>query len=65
MSFDAFHLAIHPCDKPQGILAKANEIRNENLGKFCTDKIKDQGSSPVERIQGFEGSRVQVIVSYS
>jgi hypothetical protein len=28
MSFGAVHLAIHPCGKPQGILAKANK---ENL----------------------------------
>jgi hypothetical protein len=26
-SFGAVHLAIHPCGKPQGILAKANKKR--------------------------------------
>jgi len=26
MSFGAVRLAIHPCGKPQGILAKANKI---------------------------------------
>jgi hypothetical protein len=31
MSFGAVRLAIHPCGKPQGILAKANKVMNVPL----------------------------------
>jgi hypothetical protein len=35
MSFGAVRLAIHPCGKPQGILAEANKIE---VHKLCLDK---------------------------
>jgi len=31
MSFGAVHLAIHPCGKPQGILAKANKTGKRTI----------------------------------
>jgi hypothetical protein len=44
MSFGAVHLAIHPCGKPQGILAKANKLKERNLS--LTDFPKMYNNSP-------------------
>jgi len=46
------HLAIHPCGKPQGILAKANKPEYWSIGVLVKKKNK------LKNLQGFSVRRL-------
>jgi hypothetical protein len=57
MSFGAVRLAIHPCGKPQGILAKANKRISTDKCRQWVDRLRGLSFSPFHLADPLESIR--------
>jgi hypothetical protein len=57
MSFGAVRLAIHPCGKPQGILATANKRISRDKCRHWVDRLSGLSFSPLHVTDPLESIR--------